>query len=58
MIAAPAIAVKVIRDIVDCRLVGEVVKEKEVRISDDGIELNLSLDELRGRWDSAIEREV
>ncbi|MEA3255890.1 MAG: phosphoribosylformylglycinamidine synthase subunit PurL [Candidatus Altiarchaeota archaeon] len=46
------------RDIVDCRRIGEVVKEKEVRIGDDGIELNLSLNELRDRWDSAIEREV
>ncbi len=42
----------------DAKRIGRVTKEKEIRISDKKFNLNLSLDELRDKWNSAIEREV
>jgi phosphoribosylformylglycinamidine synthase II len=37
--------------------VGKVMKEKELRIKDKGIELELPLKDLRDKWNSAVERE-
>jgi len=41
-----------------CKKIGSVTKEREIRIRDGKMELNLSLDELREKWNSAVEREV
>lgn len=43
---------------VSSKKIGVVVKEKEVRITDGEMKLNLSLDELRDKWNSAVERET
>ncbi len=45
-------------EIVNARKIGITTGEREIRIRDNKIDLSLSLDELRDRWNSAIEREV
>ncbi len=43
---------------VSSKKIGAVVKEKEIRIRDGKTKLSISLDGLRDKWDSAVEREV
>jgi phosphoribosylformylglycinamidine synthase II len=44
--------------LVPARRIGNVTKEKELKIRDDGTDLRFSIDDLRDSWDSAVEREV
>ncbi len=44
--------------LVPARRIGTVTKEKEIKIRDNKIDLSLPLNELRDKWDSAVEREV
>jgi len=43
--------------LVPAKRIGMVTKETEIRIRDKRIDMNFSLNELRDRWNSAVERE-